>query len=169
MRTWRVTGTLLIGVVLACVVMRADAQSNDETAIRALNERFAGGVNAKDINKMMSVYIGDETLHVFDAIPPRQYVGARAYRKDYEEFLALFPGPIKFEASDLSITVVGTLGYTRRIDTWDLTDKNGKPVRLVFRVTDVYRKINERWFIVHEHVSWPVDPATGKADFLSKP
>jgi ketosteroid isomerase-like protein len=149
--------------------VRADAQANDETAIRALNQRFAAGVNAKDVKKIMSVYIEDETLHVFDAIPPRQFVGARAYRKDYEEFLDLFPGPIKFETSDLNVTVAGALGYSRRIDTWDLTGKDGKPVRLVFRVTDVYRKINDRWFIVHEHVSWPVDPVTGKADFLSKP
>lgn len=145
------------------------AQSNDEKAIRALNERFAAAVNARDINKIMSVYIPGESLFVFDAIPPRQYVGAKAYRKDYEEFLGLFPGPVKFQTNDLSITAAGTLAFSHRIDTWDLTDKKGNPVKLVFRMTDVYRKLNGRWLIVHEHISWPVDPETGKADFLSKP
>jgi hypothetical protein len=36
-------------------------------------------------------------------------------------------------------------------------------------VTDVYRKIKGKWLIVQEHVSFPVDLATGKADLLSKP
>jgi len=37
------------------------------------------------------------------------------------------------------------------------------------RVTDVYRKTGGRWKIVQEHVSVPVDFATGKPDMLSKP
>ena len=169
MRNWRMIGTLLIGTVLACVAVPAGAQSNDEKAIRALNERFAAAVKARDINKIMSVYIPDESLFVFDAIPPRQYVGAKAYRKDYKEFLGLFPGPVNFQASALNVTAAGILAFSHRIDTWDLTDKNGKLVKLVFRVTDVYRKLNGRWLIVHEHVSWPADPETGRADLLSEP
>jgi ketosteroid isomerase-like protein len=38
-----------------------------------------------------------------------------------------------------------------------------------FRVTDVLRKAKGKWLIVHEHVSVPVDLATGKADLASKP
>ncbi len=37
------------------------------------------------------------------------------------------------------------------------------------RVTNVYRKIKGHWPIVQEHVSFPVDIDTGKADLLSKP
>ncbi len=162
-------GTLLISVILTSVALHAGAQSNDEKAIRALNQRFIAAVKARDINMIMSVYIPDESLFVFDAIPPRQYVGAKAYRKDFEEFLGMFPGPIEYSLSDLSVTATSTLGYSHRIESWTLTDKAGKRVPLVFRVTDVYRKINGKWLIVHEHVSFPVDPATGKADMLSKP
>jgi hypothetical protein len=42
-------------------------------------------------------------------------------------------------------------------------------MRLVTRETDVYRKINGKWLVVEEHVSFPVDVATGKPDLLSKP
>ena len=162
-------GMLLIGMIFSSVALRADAQSHDEKAIRALNQRFSAAVKAKDINKIMSVYVPDERLFVFDAVPPRQYVGAKAYRKDFEEFFAAFPGPAESEVTDLSITVAGTLGFSHGIDTWTLTDKDGKRVKLVFRVTDVYRKIKGKWLIVHEHLSFPVDPATGTADLLSKP
>jgi len=160
---------LCVAVLFSALALRADSQSSDEKAIRVLSERFGAAVKARDITKVMSLYVPDESLFVFDAVPPRQYVGAKAYRKDYEEFLGLFPGPIQYGVSDLSVQAAGTLGYSHRIDTWTLTDKAGKRTTLVFRVTDVFRKINGRWLIVHEHLSFPVDPATGKADLLSKP
>ncbi|HEV7785554.1 MAG TPA: nuclear transport factor 2 family protein, partial [Thermoanaerobaculia bacterium] len=61
------------------------------------------------------------------------------------------------------------LGYARGIDRWVITGKDGKPLEVVFRFTDVLKKIDGKWLIVHEHLSVPVDPATGQADFLSKP
>jgi len=102
-------------------------------------------------------------------LPPRQYVGAQAYRKDFEDFITAFPGPMAYEITDLSITASGTLGYSHRIDNLVLTDKEGKQVHLAVRVTDVYRKSKGKWLIIHEHVSVPVDLATGKPDVLSKP
>ncbi len=161
-------GMLLMGMLCARVALCADAQTNDEKAIRALNQRFHAAFKAKDVNAIMSVYVPDESLVVFDVIPPRQYVGAKAYRKDFEDFVAAFPGPMEYEITDLSITASGTLGFSHRIDTLVLTDKEGKRVNLVARVTDVYRKSKGKWLIIHEHVSVPVDLATGKPDVLSK-
>jgi hypothetical protein len=40
---------------------------------------------------------------------------------------------------------------------------------IVARTTDVYRKMNGKWFIVEEHNSVPVDLETMKPDLLSKP
>jgi ketosteroid isomerase-like protein len=117
----------------------------------------------------MSVYIPDQSLFVFDAVSPRQYVGAKAFRKDFEEFLACSRGRSDTGSAISAFAASGVLVYSHRIDTWTLTDKAGKRVTLVFRVTDVYRKINGMWLIVHEHISFPVDPTTGKADMLSKP
>jgi uncharacterized protein (TIGR02246 family) len=162
-------GALLISALLAGVAFGVDAQSADEKAVRALYERYIEAFRAKDINKIMSLYLPDESLVVFDAVPPRQYVGAKAFRKDYEEFFAAFPGPNVGKFDDLRVTAAGTLAYAHTIGTFDLTDKAGKHVTWTFRLTDVFRKLNGKWTIVHEHVSWPVDPATGKADFLSKP
>jgi ketosteroid isomerase-like protein len=117
----------------------------------------------------MAFYAPGDGLFVFDAIPPRQFVGANAYRKNYADFFAGFPGPLESEISDLDVAASGTLAYSRCIDTWHATDKDGKKTTFVFRVTDVYRKIHGKWLIIHEHVSFPVDMATGKGDFLSKP
>src|SRR6266404_9659162 len=79
------------------------AQASDEAQIRALEDSFAAGVRAKDLDTIMKVYVPDQSLFVFDVVPPRQYVGAAAYRKDWQDFLALFPGPITVELSDLAV------------------------------------------------------------------
>jgi len=126
-------------------------------------------VKAKDVNGIMSVYVPDESLFVFDAIPPRQYAGAKAYRKDFEDFLAAFPGPIQVEMNDWSISTEGNLGYGHGVVRVAGTDKDGKPTDLTVRFTDVYRKIGGKWLIAREHVSFPVDLVTGKADLSSEP
>jgi ketosteroid isomerase-like protein len=45
----------------------------------------------------------------------------------------------------------------------------GHPIDRPVRVTDGYRKIAGNWLIALEHVSVPVDLATGKAVLTSKP
>ena len=104
-------GMLLMGMLCSRVALGAEAHTNDEKAIRALNQRFHDAFKAKDVNAIMSLYVPDESLVVFDVIPPRQYVGAKAYRKDFEDFIAAFPGPMEYTITDLSITASGTLGY----------------------------------------------------------
>jgi hypothetical protein len=47
--------------------------------------------------------------------------------------------------------------------------KDGNPMDATMRITDVLRKSSGKWLIVHEHVSVPVDLASGKADLSSKP
>jgi uncharacterized protein (TIGR02246 family) len=162
--------TLLIFGVLYSVAVGADTKSKDEGEIRALEQHFAAAFKIKDVNAIMAGYVPDESLFVFDVIPPRQYVGAKAYRKDWEDFFASFPGPVEtFEINDLRVITDGQLGFSHSIQRAVFTDKDGKKVDITFRLTDVYRKVNGKWLIVHEHVSVPVDLATGKADLSSKP
>lgn len=108
-------------------------------------------------------------MFVFDAVPPREYPSAEEYRKDWEELFAAYPGPLSNAISEQSITLVGPVAYGHNIQTGYFTRKDGSRVDVVVRVTDVYRKIGGKWLIVQEHVSFPVDIDTGKADLLSKP
>ena len=39
----------------------------------------------------------------FDVVPPLQYAGFEAYKKDYQEFLDQFQGTIDVEYRDLNI------------------------------------------------------------------
>ena len=73
------------------------AKGSDEAEIRAMEAQMIKDYAAKDLDKALAVYLQDETLFVFDAIPPRQYVGIKAWRADNEGFIALFQGPIHAE------------------------------------------------------------------------
>ena len=159
----------MFAVALSVSPTDVQAASGDEASIRALESRFVAAVNAKDVNAIMKVYVPDESLFVFDVVPPRQYVGAKAYAKDWTDFLSMFKGPLKLEISDLSVTADGAMGFGHSIQRVTGTDTKGQPVDLTVRVTDVYRKIKGNWLIVHEHVSVPVDLDTGKPDLSSKP
>jgi ketosteroid isomerase-like protein len=164
-----ILAAFLFVVMLSASPRGVQAASSDEASIRALESRFVAAVNAKDVNAIMKVYVPDESLFVFDVVPPRQFVGAIAYAKDWTNFLGTFKGPLKFEISDLSVNTDRLMGFSHSIQHITGTDTKGQPVDLTVRVTDVYRKIKGNWLIVHEHVSVPVDFGTGKPDLSSKP
>ena len=145
------------------------SSADDEAAIRALENNFVAAFNAGDIDAMMKNYIPDHSLVVFDVVPPRQHLGADAYRKAWMGFFAHFRGRPEITFTDLGITANGNLGFSHSIQHVTGTDKNGHPVDRTVRVTDGYRKIGGNWLIILEHVSVPVDIATGNPDFNSKP
>jgi len=161
-------------ILLACVVTlgfasASQASPEDVAKIKALEQRLAAAVASRDVDAIMQAYVPDETLFVFDVIPPRQYVGAKAFRKDWGEFLAGLKGPLKYEVTDVAVTTAGDVAYGHSIQRVVATDTKGQPVDLTTRVTDVYRKLKGKWVIVQEHISVPVDLETGKPDLSSKP
>ncbi len=162
-------GAVAISLALLVFARQSTAKESDEAEIRAMETAMIKAFAAKDLDNALAPYLQDETLFVFDAIPPRQYVGIKAWRADNEAFVALFQGPLKAEMSDLSVTANGKLGFGHNIQRFSGTDKSGKPIDMTFRVSDGYKKINGKWVIVEEHISFPVDIATGKADLSSKP
>jgi len=145
------------------------ARPNDRAQIEALEHRFIAGFDARDVKAIMANYAPGDQLFVFDVVPPRQYVGWSAYKADWEALFRAYPGPVEARLAQLSVTVVGPVAYGHSIQTSALTGPNGAKSTMVMRVSDVYRKLGGRWKIVQEHVSVPVDLATGKADLQSRP
>jgi len=156
-------------MTLSSLALSPSANADARADIKALEARFIAAFKAKDIDAIMRVYVPDQTLFVFDVVPPRQYVGAEAYRKDWQEFLDNFDGPITVELSELAIATDRSLAYGHSIQRVVGTDKQGKKIDLTVRVTDVYKRIKGKWLVIHEHVSVPVDLDTGKPDLTSKP
>jgi ketosteroid isomerase-like protein/predicted enzyme related to lactoylglutathione lyase len=147
----------------------AGAASDDEAAIRALEDRFAAAVNAGDVDAIMKNYIPDKSFVLFDVVPRKEYLGADAYRKAWVEMFSRFKGTPKIAITDLGITVDGKVGFGHSFMNTRGNDMQGHPVDRSVRVTAGYRKIGGNWLIVHEHISVPVDFATGMLVPVKKP
>ena len=154
---------------ICCGASLARAGAADEAEIKALEARFVKALEAKDVDAIMANYVPGDSLVVFDVLPPRQYLGSDAYKKDWQGFLGSCAGPVKVELTDLSVTADGKLGYGHNIQRLTCSTANGTVQDFTTRVTDGYEKRDGKWLISHEHVSVPVDLATGKADLSSKP
>ena len=116
----------------------------------------------------MKVFVPDKSLVVFDVVPLRQYVGADAFRKDWQAFFDR-SGSITIENSDMNVTSDGKMAFATYIAHLTSKAKDGNLMDVTMRITDVLRKSSGKWLIFHEHVSVPVDLASGKADLSSKP
>jgi ketosteroid isomerase-like protein len=143
--------------------------SSEHAAIETLESNYVEAFNRRDVNGIMANYVWGKELFVFDAVPPREYVGWDAYKRDSEGLFSVFPGPVMDKMSELNITVVGPVAYAHHIEDTTFTTKQGSKKEFVIRVTDVFRKIRGKWLIVQEHISFPVDLATGQADLMSNP
>jgi len=117
----------------------------------------------------MAYYAPGDRLDSYDIVPPLQYKGAAAYRKDYAEFFKQFKGPIHVDERDVDIEADNNVAFAHGLERLTGTSTDGKPVDTWLRWTSGYRKIGGRWYALHDHVSVPVDLATGKALLDLKP
>jgi ketosteroid isomerase-like protein len=171
MRRFSVLAASTIALMVAIFVAgQARATNHSQAEITALQERLITAIRVKDYDAIMACYIPGEKLFVFDVVPPRQYVGAPAYKDDWKAALTPFKGAVTVTMTDLTIISNGSdLAYGHSIQDFSGVDSNGAKLAFVLRATDIYRKVNGNWLIEHEHYSVPVDLTTAKADLMSKP
>ncbi|HKO80395.1 MAG TPA: nuclear transport factor 2 family protein [Chitinophagaceae bacterium] len=143
--------------------------SDDEAAIRALEDNLAAAISSGDIDAIMKNYTPGNSFIIFDVVPRKEYRGADTYRNYWLEMFTHFKGTFKFSITDLGITVDGNTGFGHSFQHVKGTDTHGRPVDRTVMVTNGYRKIGGKWLIALEHVSVPVDFATGKLVPVTKP
>ncbi len=160
---------IALTAIAISIASAADSDSASVAAIKVLEANFVAAVNAKDAAKIMANYEHSPSLVVFDLIPPRQYTGWEAYKKDWEGVLSGCKSAPKMEMTELSIDTGAKYGFGHNIQHFSCAGTNGAPMDMTFRVTDGYKKLHGKWLIAHEHVSVPVDLATGKPDLNSRP
>lgn len=148
---------------------KARTAGSDEAEIRQLQDRWTKAFRAKDINGIMSIYETGSDLVAYDIVPPLQYTGFDAYKKDYQDFLDQFQGALDVEVRDVSIIAGDTVAFSRGLERISGTLKSGDKFDSWMRFTECYRKSDGHWLAVHDHISVPVDFASGKALLDLKP
>ena len=146
-----------------------DTSAADKQQLGALFAAWEKAFEAKDVNGVMAVYATGNALTAYDLVPPLQYKGADAYRKDYADFFAQFAGPLKVETRDEHMEISGDLAVAYGLERISGKLKSGQPVDMWLRYTAAYKKIEGQWRDIHDHVSVPADMHTGKARLDLKP
>lgn len=160
-------------LVFASGCMKQPAQPDPavtaEHDVQQLLDQWKNAFEAKDVNGVMAMYAPGASLTAYDVVPPLQFKGADAYRKDYSEFFAQFDGPLHLEFRDTHFEASSALAVTYGIEHITGTLKGGQRVDMWIRYTSVFKHIKGHWFDIHDHVSVPADLNTGKAALDLKP
>ena len=135
--------------------------ASTESEIRAVFERRAEAMRLKDIDRLMALY-APEVVY-FDLVPPLQYAGWNALRERFSDWFEGWEGPIGMETGDLIISTSGDIAVAWMLLRASGTRKNGREVGYWVRTTNSCRRSDGVWLITHEHVSLPVDMASGRA------
>lgn len=162
-----VVAGLFAAVLVACGKDAAVDVEHEKAAIQAVYEKGCAGFASGDIDAAMSPYAKD--LFLFDLAPP--------YTSDFERLkavnTALRAGMATTPActyDDLVIEIASAdFAYAHYILPFGATMKDGSRFAVDGRGTDIFRKVDGAWKIVHEHFSVPADPMTGKAQLLRAP
>ena len=163
----------IIFLQIACILLfwmpSARTSQNDEAEIRQLLDRWAKAARSKDLTGIMSIYEPGDELIAYDIVPPLQYTGYEAYKKDYQEFLDQFQGGIEIEYRGLKVVAGDNVAFSRGLERMSGTLKDGEKFDTWVRFTECYHKHHGHWRAIHDHISVPVDLATGKANLNLKP
>ena len=141
--------------------------TTNEIRIREQIESFVKAFSTKNVDLMMSLFAPE--MVSFDIIPPLQYEGSDVYRKVWSETFALFQDPINIDLRNLNIVFDKRVAFSHCFLRLQATMMNGQKKDYWERLTFCFQKIEDKWLIVHEHVSFPADLKTGTAVSDLKP
>ena len=139
----------------------AAPRATDEADIRRRMDQWAKAIGAMDLERVMSMYAPD--IVSFDLEPPLQYAGTEAKRKAWVRVFAMYQPGLAYEIRDLAITLGDGAAFSHSLNRLSGTLKNGHRTGSWVRYTACFQKIGGNWLIVHEQISAPVDPVSGRA------
>lgn len=143
-------------------------RQTEADAIRQLVDSYADAVRAKDLEKVMAHYASD--VLAFDVLPPLQYRGVDAYKKNWAMCFDWMEGPLGYETRELDIAASDDVAFSTCLThLFGKEKKSGKDMDMWIRSTLGYRKIGGRWLIAHEHGSVPIEMEPDKALFDLEP
>jgi ketosteroid isomerase-like protein len=155
----KLLAAITAGFLVALVASSAQAASkSDIAAITAAEHKLAEATSAAEA---MPFFAPGNVAVQYD-ITPDVFQGYDAIKAHLVQAYAL-SNPLKVDFKALTIDGDGSIIYAYSIQHFTGTWTDGKALETTVRQTDIWRKIDGRWLIVHQHASFPVDVTTGKA------
>jgi ketosteroid isomerase-like protein len=139
----------------------------DEQEIRAMFREWMRASSAKDIDGAMKPIAQDIVSYEHEA--PLQYLGIDNVRQVCQRGFDAIPGDFTWNIPDLRVLVRGDIAVTWGLNQMRSQQPGQPPVDTWSRGTRIFRKVGNRWQMIHQHVSFPYDPQTGHAALDVKP
>jgi uncharacterized protein (TIGR02246 family) len=138
-----------------------------EKEIRALFEAWYVASSAKDLDATMESIAKDAISYEHEA--PLEYLGADAIRAVCKRGFEAMRGDLRWDVPDLRVLVRGDVAVTWGVNHMCAQETGKAKIDLWSRGTRIFQKIDGRWLMIHQHVSFPMDPESGKAAMEVRP
>ncbi|MBG0564588.1 YybH family protein [Actinoplanes aureus] len=137
--------------------------AESEREIRDLHDSWFAATAAKDLDALMAPIATDVVSYEHET--PLAYTGRDQVREVCRRGLEAGAGEVTWQVPDLTVVTDGDLAVA-----WGLNRvrADGAP-ETWSRGTRVFRRAGGRWEMVHQHLSYPLEPATGEARTDLKP
>lgn len=137
------------------------ASPQPELEVRALLDSWSEAIRSKEIDRLMALYAPDSVY--FDLVPPLRFSGSAAIRRNFLRWFDAWQSAIGQDIRDLHLVASGETAFAHMLIRASGTLKNGREVGYWVRATVCCQRSDQRWLITHEHISLPVDVASGRA------
>jgi uncharacterized protein (TIGR02246 family) len=128
-------------------------QRPSDVAIRALIERWAKAVQARDLDGVLADH--SEDIRMFDVPPPNEVRGIEAYRETWPPFFEWLKQGAVFEIVSLDVTAGEDVAFATALLRCGTDEEFRKDPDTRLRLTVGLRKERGRWVVSHEHHSFP--------------
>jgi uncharacterized protein (TIGR02246 family) len=129
-------------------------QRASESEIRALIEKWATAVHARDLDAVLADH--SEDIQMFDVPPPNEVRGIDAYRNTWPPFFEWQKqGAASFEIVSLDITAGDDVAFATALLRCGTEEELRDDPDNRLRLTIGLRKEGGRWVVSHEHHSYP--------------
>lgn len=136
--------------------------------IRERLEEKARAYAACDVDRVMDLYENSPTVSVFDPGPPDEYQGYEAVTQTIGNFI-LGAETMELTYQGDRAEACGDLGTAWSLVRIKTRLKNGVNVDIICRQTNIWRRSNGVWRVIHEHNSVTMSPEQADALFSQDP
>lgn len=143
----------------------AQAKNFEDSQIRNLMQDLLNAIRLKDIPRILSCYDDDAVIYdVRDTLQKNKKDLRKAWQECFDT-----SSEFSVEALDLQVETDQNNAYAYGFMHSIGVTTEGEQVDIWMRATNIFRKIDGRWLIIHEHMSLPGNFTTGKVLQKLKP
>lgn len=149
-----------LAMLAACTNAEKPAAFNTPADVAAIKQIETTMATETNMDKLIDYYADDAT--VLDIFAPGIYKGRDQIYAGFAPQMASIQS-MTHKVAEMNIASNGNFACAASQIEFDAVLKDGNTMSLSVRQLDAFKKINDEWKIVQQHISLPIDPETGAA------